>query len=314
MDPSNLAMTRKWVSLYRETYGLNCLPSDPRPASEGGRKKPMVRFAEWWDSPAPADLFDRFETTNVQIMTGVRWGLCVLDLDGPEAIRTVEREWPSLPHTWVSYHGNGKKSRHIWFRTPRHRAEPKGKTVLWLDELEKHSAVELLCDRSLIMAPPSFHPKTGQRYEFERGRSPLDCKLAEIPRWLWEMPATVPRGTVAPEPELQPLVVQPSTRTDHKADWRDVMRSLPNLRQIAEGWGLRFARSSSESSGWVSVHDIGREDRNPSARFNLISGRFWRPGMARQQTLSLFELGVELGHFTDWQACCNALADYYGIH
>lgn len=305
MDPKRIALARRWAGYYRAEFGWNCLPSDP------AKKKPLVRFADWWEASCPADLLDRMPTTNLQIMTGVRWGLCVLDLDGPSAV-AVAASW-GLPRTWESFHGNGRGSRHLWFRTPRD-AEPRGKAILWTDG-EKHSAVELLADRCLVMAPPSIHPKSGRPYEFTRGRSPLDLALATLPGWAWRLPNLAARPTegaatvAAPSP--RPTPIRPTGRASRgRLDWRVVLDSLPDLRVVAGCWGLRFARSSAESNGWVSVHDFNREDSNPSARFNLHTGKFWRPG---ERPISLFELGVQLGHYRDWRECCEALADHYGV-
>lgn len=330
MNAQRVALAREWARVYRE-MGYQPLPSDPRPQDETGkekRKKPLCHYAQWWEAPADPDLFDRFATTNLQVMTGRHWGLCVLDLDGEAAVEHVERNWRPLPRTWTSWHsGGGRASRHLWFSLPPGLTEERRRSRLWgvwdgearegKGDWQHHTAVELLCDRSLVMAPPSIHPKTGNPYGFLRDRSPFAKGLqrpAMLPEWVWRMPhMEAPRP--GPEPELVPLARPRAQKTaGGKADWRHVLDSLPSKRYVAAQWGLRFARNGSESDGWVSVHDFDREDRNPSARFNVESGRFWRPGMGQSQTLSLFELGAEMGHYRDWSECLDALADHYGLN
>ena len=103
----------------------------------------------------------------------------MIDLDGAESVA----RWKELgrsPRTWVSH--SGGDGQHWWFRLPE-LAKPMGKAIVWESELRKevsewnranpdnklplpHEAIERLCDQSLVMAPPSIHPVTGQRYRF----------------------------------------------------------------------------------------------------------------------------------------------------
>ena len=61
-------LTRRWADFYR-ARGWNPLPS--RTAA----KRPYCRFAEWWESPAPSALFQRWPHANIQLMTGRHWRL-----------------------------------------------------------------------------------------------------------------------------------------------------------------------------------------------------------------------------------------------
>lgn len=308
MNPARVAHAREWAGIYRG-LGYNVLPSDPRPHAEGGRKKPLCRFAGWWESPAPDDLFDRFPTTNIQLMTGRRWNLCVLDLDGAEAVRHVAEVWPKLPRTWTSYHtGGGRSSRHLWFRLPDGLPE-KRKTLLWGvregDGWKPHTAVELLCDRCLVMAPPSVHPVTRNSYGFERGLSPRDMvRPAVLPAWVWQIPsAEVER------PQYVTPIQAPSKRPPRwtfSVDSRHLTGLITDKVALAVGWGLRLGRGG--SNGWLYCHAVGREDRNPSAQFHAESGLYWEPG---RRPIGLFTLGVELGVYSDWRECRDDLASRY---
>lgn len=318
LDTVRLAETRRWVQLYRR-LGFQPLPSrmdDPQK-----RKKPCCAYAQWWEAPAPLDeLWKRYETLNIQVMTGRFWGLCVLDLDGGPAIE----EWGRLaakhggcPDTWVSHSGGG--GQHWWFSTPRGMAET-GKSVLWAvwDEeakgWKKHQAIELLCDRSLVMAPPSVHPKTGRVYKWlDKRHSPLGRGLVRpelLPAWVLKLPrVTAPRQAPAP-------VVSIPMRTVTRPKgvrWRsaDVLEAIHDKASLAASWGLRFATRRENAAGWMQVHAIGREDRNPSASFSESKGgRYWEPG---QKSIGLFDLAVQLGVYASYWDAVSDLADRYHV-
>ena len=308
VDP--VVAARRWARLYRR-LGFQPLPS------RQDEKRPLVRFAEWWESEAPSNLWTRHATTNIQIMTGRYWRLAVIDLDGPEAVKVWPTLGPYYPRTWET--GTGGGGKHIWYSLPD-GLDPIPKARLWgkwdaqaregRGDWEKHTAIELLCDRSLVMAPPSVHPKTGKVYRFEPGRSPVELfRPAMIPAWVLKLPRlSAPRPEVPePAPTLSRLPFKPIAG---RVESRDVMDAIPSKTAVARGWGLRFASSPQTSKGWVSVHDYNREDSHPSARFHLDSGSFWRPG---EPPISLFDLGVALGHYSDWRECRAALASEYGV-
>ena len=300
---------REWADCARKR-GYQPLPSDPTPASEGGRKKPLCRFADYWEAPAPDDLFDRFPTTNIQVMTGRYWNLCVLDFDGKDAVEHAAKHWPRLPRTWVSFHSNkGKDSRHLWFSLPRGLGERR-KTVLWEDTTQEHTAIELLCDRSLVVAPPSIHIKTGNIYGWQAGCTPLSPGLfrpAMLPMWVWHLPvvsnlASAPYRAVrnSPPSEIRLSGVGHVSR-------QEVLNAVGNKAALARQWGLRFAGGG--SGGWLYCHDIDREDANPSAQFCEETGTFWTP----TRKLSFLDLAVELGVYATWRDALYGLARDFGL-
>lgn len=302
-DP--VAAARRWAALYR-SWGYQPLPSDDRPASEGGRKKPLVRFAHLWEAPAGEDLFARFRTRNVQLMTGRRWDLAVLDLDGPEAVRRVTAEWPKLPRTWTVWHSRGgREGRHLWFRLPRGLGERR-KRVLWAEwdgaagGWRKHAAVELLIDGSLVVAPPSVHPETRNAYGFAAGLSPANLpRPALLPCWVLDMPPVAPPESARPPAAPVAPPPPPAGRGGPRASLRHVLDAITDKASVARDlWGLRFAARPSESAGWVSCHDPFREDANPSARFHLGTGGLWRPG---ERVVPFCEIPVRLGLFRDYR-------------
>jgi len=308
---ADIAMAAEWASFYR-FRGMQPLPSSPE------QKRPMVRYGQWWDQPCPHDLFLKHPTTNVQVMTGRRWKLLVIDLDGDEAIAHWDTLCPGRLRTWITHSGGG--GRHLWFTLPANCA-PLPKARLWgiwdeslrdgKGDWKPRAAIERLCDRSLVMAPPSIHPRTGQRYRFLAGCSPKD-----IP-----MPALIPAGILAMEPLKNPRVEwdlpdrmprkAPGVPQDAFFYTALVLESIYDKIALARRWGLRIAYGRPNAAGWCSCHAIGREDRTPSASFHATSGVYWEPDM---KSLGFFELAVVLGVYQSWRDACNDLGMNYCPH
>jgi hypothetical protein len=294
----DVALARCWADLYR-SRGWNPLPS------RTDAKRPLVRFSGWWDVPAPADLFDRHPTTNVQLMLGRRWRLLAVDLDGAEAQTRFKTLGP-CPATWATHSGGG--GLHLWFRLPANFPRPLPKTFLWRGE-ESHNAIERLCDHSLLMVPPSLHPSTGERYRFLDPRhSPVKMPLpAACPDWLLRMegePARL-RPAVIPAHRHVPQAVTGTGR--YRAS--DVLDAIPDKVGLAESWGLRVASRRPNAAGWVSCHAISREDRSPSASLSAETGRYWEPGL---RTASLFDLAVALGVYLTFPDAVRDLGSRFG--
>jgi hypothetical protein len=296
----DVALARKWAALYK-LRGMQPLPS------RMDEKRPFIRYSHLWNERAPDDMFERFETTNIQCMLGRYWRLLVVDLDGPEARvefdRLAREEKSPLPPTWATH--SGGDGIHLWFRLPEGIVTPLPKAVVWKGE-GCHSAIERLCDGSLIMAPPSIHPKTGERYRFlDRAHSPARLPLpASCPGWVLGL-----RPIEKPRPEFNPVTLPDAPRRPvaaaGTARYRaaDVIEGIPDKLSLVESWGVRLASQRPNHAGWVACHAVGREDRHPSASVSATTGRYWEPG---ERTISLFELGCRCGRYWDWR---DAVAD-----
>lgn len=291
----NVELARQWAALYR-LRGLQPLPS------RTDAKRPMVRFAQWWESDAPADLFEQHETTNIQVMTGRHWRLLVIDLDGPEAIERFNR-LGQVPRTWQTHSGGA--GRHVWFRLPASMPDMP-KAFLWKGEGE-HQAIERLCDRSLVMAPPSIHPTTGKRYQFVAGLpNPTNSMPAPAPAWVLNL------KPIVTAPVFLPANVTPVRRTERPVGryQRDDVLASVNVRAVAASWGVRFAGGISPK-GWMPCHAIGREDRTASAAIHAQTGQYVDQGTGTR--MSLFDLGAALGVYEDWRHTLEDLGARYAI-
>lgn len=161
---------KEWALKYAE-MGFSVFPLKPRskaPATENGFKNATTdkaRIANWWDS---------HPDSNIGIATGaMSGGLVVIDLDsheekginGYEALKEWQRENGDLPDTWMSVTGSGG---YHWIY--RDAAGHGCRTGLY-------EGVDVRGDGGYIVAPPSVHPDTGKRYEWEQG--PGDCEIAQ---------------------------------------------------------------------------------------------------------------------------------------
>lgn len=272
----DVAECRRQAAFYR-ARGYNPLPS------RMDAKRPMLSYADLWETPLPAAEFDRFETSNVQVMTGRHWGLLVIDLDGPEAIE----RWAGMgatPRTWVSHSGGG--GRHVWLSIPRD-GRPLPKAVLWKGDGD-HEAIERLCDKSLVAAPPSIHPKTGRRYLWlDKWNSPYTLgKPAACPDWVLRLAPVVDGRAKSP-------------RVVHGC-WRG-RASKPvggwpaDVRRLVESWGVRTV-GNPRQSGWLECHAFGRDDECPSAAIHVDTGVYVDSGTGEK--MSIYGLAVAVGAFS----------------
>ena len=149
-------------------HGFAIFPLKPRskvPATVHGMN-------DWFDDPESArELWGKFPDYNIGIVCGApSHGLLVLDLDvsdekdGRKTLATWERSRGNLPETAMAITGGG--GRHYLYRTSRTNIRPSANHDL---------GVDVRCDGSYIVAPPSVHP-SGSLYEW--WESPKDTPVA----------------------------------------------------------------------------------------------------------------------------------------
>ncbi len=293
MNPDDIDLCKRYAAIYK-LRGLQPLPSSPT------EKKPLIRYADLWDKKAPDDLFERFPSSNLQIMAGIHWRLLVIDLDGEEA----QRRWDRMgrhPKTWVSH--SGGNGIHLWFRLKEDCSIELPKAILWKGE-GKHNMIERLCDRSLVVAPPSIHVKTGKRYRFlDKWHSPLGIGLpADCPVWVLRLqPIAMESVSCQAMSSTERRVVIPTSK---QMDRNEVLRSI-DIIGIARSWGIRFDGKPTQK-GWMPCHAYDRQDRTASAAIHRTAGIYVDKGSGLK--LSFFDLAVAIAGFKDWREACEALA------
>jgi len=120
---------------------------------------------DWFDNPESArEVWTKFPDFNIGIVCGApSHGLLVLDFDidkerekdGYATLSAWERAQGDLPETSVAITGSG--GMHYLYRTDRSNIRPSANAEL---------GVDVRCDGSYIVAPPSIHPN-GNRYEWQ---------------------------------------------------------------------------------------------------------------------------------------------------
>lgn len=268
-------------------------------------KKPLCRFREFWEARAPIGLMAQFPSPSVQVILGRVKGLVVFDLDGPAAIEEWHRWRGKKPPTWVSHSGGG--GQHWWYSIPRDYSRPLPKAVLWTDGGE-HSAVERLCDKSLVVAPPSIHP-SGRRYKFLDARhSPIKLPMpTPCPGWLLDLPDITPKPVPVAVPFARPapVAVDPSARGRYRA--ADVTAAIPDVLALVAEWGIKF--TGSQHDGWAECHALGRPDEKPSAAVKISTGAYDDKGTGAR--MGLFDLAAFVGLFPDWKTAVDGLGERF---
>lgn len=174
------------------SLGLAVFPLKPRskhPATPHGVKDAttdMARIDKWGEQGL---------WHGVGVACGEPSGVIVVDIDtrhgGDAALEELESRHGKLPATWECLTGGG--GRHLYYRgvCRTHKLAPGG-------------AVDLRGTGSYVVAPPSIHPETGKRYEWELSSVPGEAALADAPAWVLahtDAPVTanaVPSGEARP--------------------------------------------------------------------------------------------------------------------
>lgn len=324
--------TKAVVDYYRK-LGLCPLPS------RMDIKGPMLKYyAEYFGStPVPPWVYENWSTTNVQIITGTKTPtptkIIVVDLDGPEAIEAWGRITDHHGYTpgrgWRAT--TGSRGRHLYFLLPDGMNECKSGIIWGLFDTWgwnslngnpantgkggwcKHKEVRILADNCLVVAPPSKHVDTGQRYEFDTDANPNIVRLPELaPSWLLKLPRlSLPRFG---EP-LPPRVPVPYARKSDKSYTREEVIDAVGQEKFTiacREWGLVSPVEGPNQSGWCTCFMPGREDprhSKPSGSFNFRDGTL--QDRKDLTSISFFDLGVALGMFKTWQECRDSLGDRY---
>ena len=149
-----------------------CWPMEKAPATTHGCKDAttdLEQITKWWTGPY---------LYNIGIATG--GGIVVLDVDindqagkyGDETLDDLEKQYGSLPDTWMCLTGGG--GIHYYFAS-----DDPDLTV----GVEFAPGLDFRGAGGYVIAPPSVH-KNGRTYEWEVNHTPANCALAPLPEWL----------------------------------------------------------------------------------------------------------------------------------
>lgn len=308
-----------WAAWYRGK-GWNVLPSKDC----GGRFHPPFRYAHARDHGLSAASFRRIAAsqgcTALQLALGVRWNLCVADLDGPEAVEV----WSDLTRfrpvvTWEVERQSGG-GRHLWFRIPSYVAALPHATWIWHLEGLEHTGIEVLGDGSLILAPPSVRGQT--QYRFRKGRGPDEiAEPAELPLWLVELVRCAEEARRVPEPHVTRVrsdeahLTLVKRRGGPHLDWEHVV-AVADPVALAAAVGVRVVGRPNRS-GWAPCRSVFREDRKASAML-LARARngvplYWDPASLGARSVDVFSLAVLTGRYASWGEAVDGIGRAMGV-
>lgn len=194
---------------------------------------------QWWGG--------EYEGHGVGVVTGHGSGLFVVDVDvagdktGDESLRDLEDTYGALPDTARVITGSG--GAHIYFTLP------PGVTITNDAGKRLGAGIDVRGEGGQVLAPPTVHPTTGNRYEWEGGEIGT---VAEAPAWLIGL-LTVD-ATPAPSPKPPALINAaelegPADRYNAATDWPTILS--------ADGWTF----SHTDGSGRDHYTRPGKEKR-----------------------------------------------------
>lgn len=174
------------------------VPGTKRPGLEAWQDRATVDpelIGQWWQ---------QWPDHGVGIATGRGSGVFVLDVDvadgkaGDETLNDLERRYGALPVTVEAITGTG--GRHLFYRHPPdlELSNSAGRLGPGLD---------IRADGGQVVAAPTVHPDTGQRYEWELDHHPATTTVAEAPAWLLELLAPPPAIEVGPRGSFDDAVL-----------------------------------------------------------------------------------------------------------
>ena len=129
----------------------------------------VATVTRWWQQNPQA---------NVGILTGPKSKLFVLDVDpkngGDESFEALAYKF-GTPETWRQITGRHNGGFHLFFRYPNFRVG--NAAGIW-------PGIDIRGEGGQVVAPPSIHPDTGQRYEWDGLEEIKWSELHDAPDWI----------------------------------------------------------------------------------------------------------------------------------
>lgn len=216
----------------------------------------FTEYGAWRHDTAPTDY-------GVCIATGN--GLVVIDVDehgmvsGGDTLADLEAEHGHLPATMEAITGNG--GRHLYFTVPDGVDIRNDAGTILGPGLDVRGA------GGQVVAPPTVHPVSGQRYEWESSSSPFDgIAPAPMPAWLLSL-LTTPQAPR--EARREPSPRQPGQ--DLPGDVFAASVTWPELLE-PDGWTLHSARHDHRGGSGYELWTRPGKDVREGASASLYYG------------------------------------------
>jgi hypothetical protein len=256
-DPEPLALV---AALTYSKRGWRCVPIIP------GKKHPEL--PAWQDvATTKEDVLRRwwhlYPNHGVGIVTGVESGIFVLDVDisgdkqGDETLADLEHEHGALPDTVEVVTGSG--GRHLYFRMPAGHviANDAGRRL--------GPGLDVRGEGGQVVAPPTLHPTSGRRYEWEVDHHPRTTPVADPPAWLVDLLTVEPEQPIPPPPRTDRTGDEPGADFENRTTWAQLL--------AADGWTYAGAATN----------------RTTGARYE----KWCRPGVTDHHGLTVNALGTD---------------------
>lgn len=237
-----------------------------------GEKKPCVRWKPYQDRlPTEEEWIDwigRWPDAGLTLVLGPVSGIFVTDVDGKEAHDVLMNRIGNEPICPKARSGSHKPYRyHLFFRCPD--LPTKSKQTPW------HEHLEFRGHGGIVIIPPSLH-KSGNRYEWAKGRSPDDLELPELPPQILEAlkPVQFPRPvsvTVGRRVSVAGIDASPRTLAFLSGRWVDGPRWNDKLFNAACdlcGRDMRIEKAEPLLLAGAQPWSQGEEER---ARTTILS-------------------------------------------
>lgn len=288
-----------------------------------GSKHP--RLNDWVGAATTdAELIDQWYDTHsddgVGIVTGKASGLLVVDVDtsdgkrGEESLLDLQATYGKLPDTAEVVTGSG--GRHLYYRIgpdAQHITSSAGRLG---------PGIDIRCEGGQVVAPPSIHPVSGRRYEWEASSHPDN--IVDAPDWLLEVLTTpADAGDMGSR--------EPRQRLDGKPTPGDLFDAFADpAKVVLELAGGHYIGKRVDWEERLPYHLIGRPAKpgeanyepHPSATWDYkgggvlkvftdgwrgvtVDGEVWR--LESEQTYSPFGLLALIHHAGNYSAAAKAI-------
>jgi len=216
-------------------------------------KHPAIAYSEFADKrPVPKRIelwLHRFPTRGGLYLTGALSGYFAVDCDSPAAIRWLVRM--GIPLTQIV---KTRRGWHVYFRWPNFTVRNSASKI--------HPGVDIRGVGGVTVAVGSVH-ESGFVYQWRRGHSPRDVRIASAPKWLLD---SLRKQNEAREAAPASGPVLDTVALDERGQWFEtkivskftrVTGRTHDANFITKVMGLCPAHDDHNPSGWAGLRPDG---------------------------------------------------------